>query len=107
MQNLEVKETVYELIVSWANDGITETTTTIYADYEDAKNAYEESMHQCIYEDCSEMFSDKENKIAADGYGIEENNKIFFVFEEGYAAGNFEQIELREQPVYTRKKENN
>lgn len=92
--------TIYEIKVTWACNEEIECTTTLYWDKDKARQAFREAVKQCVTEDCDEMFASKKEHIPYHGYVVEEDDYIFYVYEEGFAAGNFEQIELNEKVVY-------
>lgn len=103
---LQTIEYVFIVQFSWndgeSGDAIVDLVTK---DYELALDRYKTLVKDCIEDDCSSMFEDKERHIAKVGYCVEEvKNKLFFVYEEGLAATNFERITLHRFPVNVIKK---
>lgn len=94
------KTTVWELATSW-NDGEMESFgTMLFWEEKDAREAFKEAVEQCVREDCVGMFSDPDKHIPAEGYGLEEDENLFFVWEEGYVSQNYEEIQLNEKEVF-------
>lgn len=94
------KTTVWELSHSW-NDGDLEMfSTKLFWKEEDARKAFKEAVEECVREGCSAMFSDPDNHIPEDGFELEETEDLFYVWESGYAAQNYEEIQVNEKEVY-------
>lgn len=105
----KVVGTVYQVMVRWADidNGIDGCQVKVYNSYESAEKAYKEAVKECVEEDCSQMFSDTEKHIPADGYTVDEVNGYFLVYEDGFSCSNFEEITFEACNVYEVEEENN
>lgn len=88
---------IWILSIQWATQDSADISLTAYANHEAARKAFEGAVCTCKELDCSEMFND--DWTVAEGYELEEREDYFFVYEEGFAASNFEEIKVYELDV--------